>query len=229
MAFGGGPIDTGNAGGFLDIELPDGPRVTVLSPTTKRLQILQSTWLETISSARRGTRAAAAIDTPAPLVDLEALAAAKTTKDKSPSNGSSVALLVEHRGASVLLAADAFGDVLGAGLAGLADARGSTTVPVDAFKLPHHASQGNVLEAMLRIAPARHYLISSNGDTYHHPDDAAVARTVLTAPPKPTLWFNYSNERTQRWADTALSEQHGYKTAYPDDPSRGVVLELPAR
>jgi len=43
------------------------------------------------------------------------------------------------------------------------------------------------------------------------------------------LWFNYRNPRTERWADPALRKQHGYKTAYPDDPSRGAVLELPAR
>ena len=104
-----------------------------------------------------------------------------------------------------------------------------TPLPVDAFKLPHHGSKGNVLEALLKVAPAQHYVVSSNGDVFHHPDDQAVARVVMHAPPGATLWFNYRNPRTERWADPALCKQHDYRTAYPDDPSRGVVLELPAR
>ena len=129
----------------------------------------------------------------------------------------------------MVLGADAFGTVLGAGLTGVAAHRGVTTLPVDAFKLPHHGSKGNVLEALLKIAPAQHYLVSSNGDTFHHPDDQAVARVVMHAPPGATLWFNYRNPRTERWADPDLRAQHDYRTAYPDDPARGVVLELPAR
>ena len=144
-------------------------------------------------------------------------------------NGSSIALLLEHRGASVVLGADAFGAVLGAGLSGVAARRGVAHLPVDAFKLPHHGSKGNVVEALLKVAPARHYVVSSNGDVFHHPDDQAVARVVMHAPPGATLWFNYRNPRTERWAEPALRAQHGYRTAYPDDPSRGVVLELPAR
>ena len=31
---------------------------------------------------------------------------------------------------------------------------------------------------MLAAAPARHYIVSSNGDTFHHPDDVALARTL---------------------------------------------------
>ena len=61
----------------------------------------------------------------------------------------------------------------------MAAARGVTTLPVDAFKLPHHGSKGNVLEALVKVAPAQHYVMSSNGDTFHHPDDQAVARVVM--------------------------------------------------
>jgi len=227
-AFNGGAIDTGEEQGFLEVPIANGPSVTVLSPTTKRLQILRAKWQEAIITARRGIDTTTPVpDLPASLNDLEALAATKTAKDKSPSNGSSIALLIEHRGASVLLGADAFGVVLGAGLTGLANARGLTHIAVDAFKLPHHASQGNVLEALLRIAPARHYLISSNGDTYHHPDDPALARTVLTAPTEPTLWFNYDTTRTRRWGDPTLLDTYHYHTRFPSPGATSVVLDLP--
>ncbi len=229
LAFDSGPIDTGDEAGFVEHVVPDGPRVTLLSPTTKRLQALATTWYAAVQAATRGEEMAGARDVPAPLTDLAAIAAEKTPKDTSVPNGSSIAFLLEHRGASVVLGADAFGTVLGAGLAGVAAARGAATLEVDAFKLPHHGSKGNVLEALVKVAPAKHYLVSSNGDTFHHPDDQAVARVVVDAPPGATVWFNYRNARTERWDDKALRTKHGYHTRYPDDPARGVVLELPAR
>ncbi|HQR27395.1 MAG TPA: MBL fold metallo-hydrolase [Nocardioides sp.] len=227
LAFGGGPIDTGEEAGFLDLAPVDGgPRVTVLSPTTKRLTALAAAWYETVEAAKRGPGEGTP-DVLEPLDDLAAVAAQESPRDASVPNGSSIALLLEHRGASVVLGADAFGTVLGAGLAGVAAARGLDTLPVDAFKLPHHGSKSNVIDAMLRVAPAQHYLVSSNGDIFHHPDDAALARVVTTRPGA-TLWFNYRTARTERWTDPGLSGRYGYDTRLPDDPDAGCVLELPA-
>jgi hypothetical protein len=228
-AFAGGPIDTGPEAGFLEVPVRGGPRITVVSPTTERLAALGRKWSEALETARRGTRQVREPDEPPPLRDLEQLADEDSDPDSSVPNGSSIVLLVEHRGASVLLAADAFADVLTAGLRGVAAARGLDSLPVDAFKLPHHGSMGNVTRAMIEAAPASHYLVSSNGDIFHHPDDTALARVVLSAPAGATLSFNYRNQRTQRWADPRLRERHGYSTRFPSDPAAGVVIELPAR
>jgi hypothetical protein len=228
-AFGGGPIETGEEGGFVEHLVPDGPRITLLSPTTKRLLALARTWYDAVADATRGDDEPGPPDVPAPLDDLGAIAAEKTPKDGSIPNGSSIAMLIEHRGASVVLGADAFGTVLGAGLAGVAAARAVPALTVDAFKLPHHGSKGNVLEALVKVAPARHYVVSSNGDTFHHPDDQAVARVVTHAPPGATVWFNYRTPRTERWDDPDLRARHGYQVRYPESPTGGVVLELLAR
>ena len=230
-AFDRGPVDTGADGGFLEVRVPGGPTVTVLSPTTKRLARLADTWSATLRDARRDRAREVEVDVLEPLGDLRRIADQRSPKDASVPNGSSIALLVEHRGASVVLGADASGDVLAAALRGLARSRGSETVAVDAFKLPHHGSRANVTADLLAAAPARHYLVSTNGDTFHHPDDAALARVVLGAPPRPTLWFNYRTPRTERWADPRLTERHGHRVAFPD-PDRtdaGIVLDLPAR
>lgn len=229
LAFGGGPIQTGDEGGHRTMAVDDGPTITVLSPTTKRLAILAPLWDDALRAVTRGSEGIAVPDSPAPLDDLVRLAAPDSARDRSAPNGSSIALLVEHRGASVLLAGDAFGNVLGAGLVGLAAARGTAAVPVDVFKLPHHGSRGNVLAALVERAPARHYIVSSNGDVFHHPDDAALARVVLGMPAGATLWFNYANERTRRWDAPRLRDRHDYETRYPIDDSAGAVLELAAR
>jgi beta-lactamase superfamily II metal-dependent hydrolase len=229
VAFGGGPIDTGEQAGFLEIPSEGGPHITVLSPTSKRLKALGRKWFDAIDEAKRGSGEEEQPDVILPLGDLVSIAADSTPKDGGVPNGSSIALLVEHRGASVVLGADAWGNVLGAGLAGVAAARGLEAIPVDAFKLPHHGSKRNVIEAMLKRAPAQHYVVSSNGDTFHHPDDAALARVVLGASRGATLWFNYLNARTERWADSTLCDQYSYATRYPESPATGVVLELEAK
>lgn len=229
VAFGGGPIDTGPEGGFLEVPGKGGPKVTVLSPTTKRLKALAGQWFASVEAVKLGLREEEEPDVLEPLDDLQAIAAQQTPEDSSVTNGSSIALLIEHRGASVVFGADAFGSVLGAGVAGVAAARGVERLAVDAFKLPHHGSKNNVTEALVEAAPARHYLVSTNGDTFHHPDDAAMARVVLDAPPGATLWFNYSNPRNRRWADPALRDRYGYRTRFPVTSAGGIMLELKVR
>ena len=232
-AFGGGPVVTDPASGLREVVVDHGPRVTVLSPTESRLTALRTSWTTFLNRALRGRDRdlKGPPDVLAPLDDLAAIAARSTPKDGSIPNGSSIALLLEHRGASVVLGADAFGPVLTAGLKAVATARGLPALAVDAVKLPHHGSKNNVVAGLVAAAPARHYLVSSNGDVFHHPDDAALARVVLGAPRGATLGFNYRNARTQRWSAPQLTARFGYTAAYPaaDRPEGGYVLELPAR
>jgi hypothetical protein len=230
VAFGGGPIDAGKQTDLPKVSVPHGPTITVVSPTTDRLLALRAKWLAAIQQARHGTRPLPEPDVLEPLDDLVSIADRKTTRDASVPNGSSIALIVEHRGVTAVLAGDAFGTVLAAGLLGVAQARGEDRLDVDVFKLPHHGSDANVLRSLVAAAPARNYIVSSNGDIFHHPDDAAVARVITGAPHGPTLWFNYKNARTERWGAADLMRRHGHSVGYPDpaDPDAGVVLELPA-
>ncbi|WSR19704.1 hypothetical protein OG457_44360 [Streptomyces sp. NBC_01207] len=117
---GGGAINTGDEAGFIEVPVPDGPRITVLSPTCKRLAIPAHEWLDTIAQAKCGSQDEIRADALEPLDDLAAIAAQQSSDDTSAPNGGSIALLPEHRGARVVLGADAFGNALGAGLAGLA-------------------------------------------------------------------------------------------------------------
>jgi beta-lactamase superfamily II metal-dependent hydrolase len=230
-AFDGGPIETTGSADQLRVSIPDGPTITVVSPSPSRLRTLAAKWTQVVAAAQRDSRPLPEPDVLKPLDDLQALAKRTTAKDASVANGSSIGLLVEHRGASVLLSGDAFGPVLAAGLAGVARSRGVRHLEVDAVKLPHHGSQANVTSALLAVAPARHYLVSTNGDVFHHPDDVAVARVITGAATAPSLWFNYRTARTERWGDAALTARYGHTATFPDPaaPEAGVVLELPAR
>ncbi len=229
LAFSGGAIATAAGPGIREVSIPNGPRVTVLSPNAPRLAALGKVWFQTLDKALHPDGKRPLPVPPGPLGDLTVLAARRTAKDSTVPNGSSIALLVEHRGASLVLAADAFGPVLVESLRAVAQARGIPVLAVDALKLPHHGSQANVIGELISAAPAKHYLVSSNGDTFGHPDDPAIARVVTGAPPGATVWFNYRNARTERWADAALTGRHGYAVRYPTQPDTGVLVKLPVR
>lgn len=229
--FDGAAVATAAEADFEIRQIPDGPRLTVLSPTMHRLAHLSHKWTESLDRAVRGEPEdqLPPKEPLQPLGDLLKLADSRTDRDRSVPNGSSIALLLEHRGASALLTGDAFGNVLGAGLLGLARARNQHQLPVDLFKLPHHTSRANVSRALVALAPARHYVTSTNGDRFDHPDDIAVARVAVDSPSGATLWFNYTTERTLRWARPDLMEDYNYSARYPDTPGNGVRIELEPR
>lgn len=162
--------------------------------------------------------------------DLEALAAKVTATDHSVPNGSSIALLLEHQGASVLLGADAIPTEMVLALQALARQRrkpGGLTL--DAIKLSHHGSRANVTRELLNVVRADHFVFSTNNAIFNHPDDEAVARVVVHGGTQPTLWFNYATERNQRWAIPALHATYDFRVQYPTDGQAGVTLQLPAR
>lgn len=231
-AFGGKAVVTAPDGGF--VELPktdDAPRITVLSPTPARLADIFKVWDQELARLR-----AKETDKPGPAepvsrgaFDIETLAAKVTATDHAAPNGSSIAILVEHLGASVLLGADAFPTVLVPALKALALKRRAPSLKVDAFKLSHHGSRANVTTELLKAVQADHYIFSTNNAIFHHPDDEAVARVLVNGGRQPTLWFNYATERNRRWDDAGLRARHGYLARYPDVGKSGVIVAVPGR
>jgi beta-lactamase superfamily II metal-dependent hydrolase len=207
-AWGGGLAVTTAQQPFVELPTPPGaPKLTLLSPTPATLDKLFAVWARELAALDKPARpkkvdaVSRGLDLPA----VEKLAAAKTPLDHAPANGSSIALLVEHRGASLLLGADAHAPVLVDALTALAAHRGRALPwDVDVFKISHHASRGNVTTALLQALRAKHYVVSTNGAIFDHPDDEAIARVVRSGPRGHTLWFNHANAHSSRWAGTPL-------------------------
>lgn len=227
---GGGAVATEGDRTFRELEATDGPSITLLSPTPKRLLALRRVWDQALTRLRRGE--SEEVEPPAsaePLGDLVALAATPTSNDTSVPNGSSIAFLLEHRGASCLFGADAFPTVLGGALWALVNARGVQRLEVDAVKLPHHGSQKNVGAKLLTLLSTKHFLISTNGERFGHPDDVSLARAITADRTESTLWFNYPpTAKTGRWADRDLNARYGLTTNFAES-AEGTRLELPGR
>jgi hypothetical protein len=229
-AFHGGPV-MASEGSFMKVPRPEGtPQITLLSPGPTQLATLFKVWDRELERLRRKASEKPAPQPPATrsltALDPGVLADKVTAVDRAPANGSSIAFLLEHRGASVLLAADAFPTVLVPALQALARHRNLPgALKLDAIKLSHHGSRANVTTSLLKLVQADHYIVSTNGAIFQHPDDEAISRVIVYGGHHHRLWFNFDNDRSRKWTDPALQGRHGYEVTLPADRN-GLTLAL---
>ena len=232
-AWGGRHTVTGAISPFVELpHRPGEPKLTLLSPTPASLAALFAVWVKELAKLGRSEPipALGSVRRERDALDLAALAAKVTAVDHAPANGSSIALLLEHAGASVLLGADAHPTVLIPALKALAAHRGAARpLQMDVFKLPHHGSQANVTTELLRTAQALHYIVSTDGEIFGHPNDAAIARIIVSGGAHRALWFNYRSEHTAKWEDASLQQAHGYVAHLPAAGSQVVLVSVGAR
>ena len=206
--------------------LQGGMLLTLLSPTPPVLLQLAGEWdKELAKPGRRRHLKARQLE---PLEDLDRLVQNGFEPDGSKPNGSSIAVLAEFQGKRVLLGADAYAPVLAEALALLCKRDGVERLRLDAFKLPHHGSKGNLNDAVMRLIDCQNYLVSTSNARFDHPDREAMARVVKHSAQPAKLWFNYPPKDTyhQLWSKPALQQKYGYQALYPPAGTLGVKLAL---
>ncbi len=102
-------------------------------------------------------------------------------------------------------------------------------IRLDAVKLSHHGSRANVTSDLFRMVQADHYIVSTNGAIFGHPDEEAIARVIVHGGRQPRLWFNHDNERSRRCANPALRSLQGYDVVLPQSGQAGVALTPAAK
>ena len=219
------------------VTLPGGLALTLLSPTRTQLAELRPVWEQELRAAGLVPGQQPVPPPPEPgdvlgdggdgPVDPEQLAEEPFESDHSEANGASIAFLAEYDGRSVLFTGDAAAPVLEAGLRRLAHERGLERVPVDAFKLPHHGSRYNLSAGLLDLVDCARFLLSTNGQRFHHPDAVALSRIVAgDAGRGGELLFNYRTQDNELWEHRSLRRRYGYTTRYPPDGEEGLVVAL---
>ena len=146
-------------------------------------------------------------------------------KDPSKANGSSIAFVAEHAGKSCMFLGDAHVGVVCDSLRRLGKSP-AHPLKIDAVKLSHHGSKNNLTREFLELVDAEHFLVSSNGDKFQHPDQGAIEAVILGARRKPTLWFNYRSKFTEPWESDSTGPQAKYRTRYPQAGKAGIVVTL---
>lgn len=190
-AFGGHAVAIPQAGKLPTKRLRGGLELTLLSPTEDDLARLAPKWTRECEKAGivpgKGAEVPRSWRRDRLLGDnLELLAAKSYRRDRAEANGSSIAFIATHGGASLLCAADAHSEVLERSL----DRLGSTPHTFTAVKLSHHGSRANLSPKFLERVRSRNWLISTNGARFSHPSPETIGR-IVTTQRKPVFHLNY--------------------------------------
>lgn len=110
--------------------------------------------------------------------------------DQSPTNGSSIAVIIKVAGAQVLFLGDAWAEDMVTRLRARKPAAGP--ILFDAIKVSHHGSRHNTSPELLATVDSPCFLISTDGCRHGHPDFEVLAEIVdRPAPFERRLIFNY--------------------------------------
>lgn len=219
--------------------LPGGMRLTLLSPSTGKLQRMAKAWKSTMSKAgiAPGDLEAAwkALSQRKKFLpkqgllgaerDLDDLLKSQFVKDQAVPNGSSIAFLAEYGTKSALFLADAHPEVVANSIKRLCEERGVDRLAVDAVKVSHHGSKGNTSTELLGLIRSPWYLISTNGDQFEHPDQECIARILRHGKPE-RLYFNYLSPFTRPWLTPSVQKQHGFTSVVRREPELSLAIEL---
>lgn len=134
--------------GVRRISLDDATTLTIVCPHAAQLEKLHDEWDKWLEKHPKAVK--------------KDQAATAAFVDNSPYNLSSIVVLAEAHGKSMLLTGDARGDHILAGLDETGIANNGLT-EVDILKLPHHGSIRNLAAEFFERIKARHYVISANG------------------------------------------------------------------
>jgi hypothetical protein len=220
IVLGGDPLPT--------CTLPGGMVLTLLSPTHDKLATLAKRWNDEIRALKKmpGDAAAFLGRTVSTSTAVDELAEAKFSGDTAPNNGSSIAVLAEYQGKRVLFGADAYSPALEASVNKLLAERKVSRLVIDAFKLPHHGSGNNLDVPLLKLLDCKHYLVSTNGKHFNHPDREAIARVIRHGGERPKLWFNYTTPLNDVWARADLQSKWNYDAEYPPAGQDGLLFKV---
>lgn len=159
-----------------DLQIAEGVKATVLCPNAEQIRQLEMASAK-VKGADKATAAA--------FVDEEV------------TNLSSIVVLVESDGKTMLLTGDARGDHIldGAREMGIISDLNPTR-QVDVLKVPHHGSNRSNGTALFDTFPADHYVISGNGE-HGNPDPETVRALIASRRRLPghfTLYLTYAPE-----------------------------------
>lgn len=216
------------------IELAGGMNVTVLGPTMQRLEKLKTEWDKEINNALQKKHNKSSVSNlesmgsslPLDIPDaqsLKILAKQRPLRDTKAANGSSIVLLLEYEGKKVLLAGDAFAEDLVDAISLI-----SSELPLmlEAFKVPHHCSRGNISKKLIEAVDCTNWLISTDGSRHKHPDDEGIASILIHKKVDfVNLVFNVTSEYNSKWSNDKWQKCFGYSANY-GSPDAGFFLTL---
>lgn len=201
-------------------------QISVLTPSREKLAAMSGPWQAALQAATGSEGpphdGLEALGAPTK-INVRALAQTPDVNDTARPNGSSIGLLVEVFGRTLLLSADSHPDDLASGLKRLLR-QDRERLSVDLFKISHHGGRTSTTKEVLDLVVADIYAFSTDSSFRKHPDDAVVAKVLMSKSSSKSLAFNYRTPTTERWADPDLEEEFKYTALFPDVNEEGHLL-----
>lgn len=188
----------------LDAKIISDLKITVISPCINKLQILADYWkdklaefiynfkmtedalfddafelyMERINESEPISHDCASEEPSTYILkDIIELANSPEIKDSSPTNGSSIACIVEYDKYKILFLGDAHEDVVYNNLYNLS--LGSDhKLYFDLVKIAHHGSVFNISNRLMSIIESPKFLISTNGRNKEHPSHETISKII---------------------------------------------------
>lgn len=160
----------------------DQAKITVVAPDHTALERLREAWLDDLKKKKdKLPPGTSAITASMPIAKL----------DQAIPNLSSIAMLVECAGKTILLTGDARGDHVVAGLQGANKLHGGK-LHVNLLKMPHHGAEGNNPPAFLDAVTADHYVFCANGKD-QNPDPPVLELVAAQAKTGRKFTMHFTN------------------------------------
>lgn len=144
-------------------------------------------------------------------ISIENLLKDPFSEDDSPTNGSSIAFVLEYTDLKFLFLADSHPSLI---LENLQKHYNVEEFPIkfDLIKISHHGCKNNTSPELLNFIDSENYVISTNGLSHNHPDLETIARIIsreTTFTRK--LYFNYELDVLEGFLNEDLQKKYNYR------------------
>ncbi|NRS50616.1 hypothetical protein HP401_21630 [Brevibacillus sp. HB2.2] len=145
--------------------------------------------------------------------------------DTSPTNGSSIAFILEYAGRKLLFLGDSHPEIVADHLEKLKEEH--YELRFDLVKISHHGSKKNTNDRLLSLIDSFQYLISTDGKKHNHPDLVTLSK-LLCRPSTYTkkVIFNYYTDNAKRFQNSELMDKYNYSFEFPRQEGSPVMIEL---
>ena len=184
----------------------------VIGPTQTNLDMLRTEWMEWLAKTEK---------------KMASDPATMANSDQSVPNLSSIVVLAEHDGKTILLTGDARSDHIfdGLGAAGLLT---NGKLHVDVLKMPHHGSNRNMTIKFLKAVTADTYVISANGKD-DNPDYATlkwIVEAAKSAGRQIQIIATNATPSTKKIKESHKPAEYGYQLTIKPKADHSIAVEL---
>lgn len=192
--------------------------INILSPNNEKLEKLKKKWLKELTNRKWNfkitsdqlfddafefmllmyeelqiDKAEVSLEEIKAIESVERLIQGKVNLDKSPTNGSSIAICINYEGSNLLFLADGHPDILYENIYNLGIEK------FDLVKVPHHGSTKNMTLELSEVLKSDRYLISTNGNKHTHPNLESLAKLIyMNKDISKEFYFNYETKASKQ-------------------------------